>query len=501
MVQIVDDAPPGRASADTLSNNRDIPGGDAKNPIKLQSWDLGFIPIPKRLRWDPDKPVHFGLALNIVLGIAGTFIVTNLYYCQPILIQLADSFNASFDEVSRIPTLVQAGYAGGLLLISPLGDLVRRRSLLLVVVFISSTLTIGLALTQSLAAFEALSFLIGVFSVAPQILMPLAADLAPPEKRATAISIVMSGLLLGILIARVIAGIIAQFASWRVVYYMAIGVQYVVLVALWAVLPDYPAKNVGEGLTYWSILWSMAKLAVTEPVLIQACLINMASMACFTNFWVTLTFLLGEAPYNYSTLVIGLFGLVGMAGVLMSPILGRVIDRLVPWYASLVSTICLLGVQSINTGAVGLNVGAVIVVCLGLDVFRQMQQVSLTTSVYRISSNATARLNGVLLVAIFLGQIMGTAVGTKVFNEHGWRAAAGLSLAWTGLQLLILVVRGPHCKQYTWFGYEGGTAWRKESHIPVIEESIESKKENEGNKLGEKDSSDGVSHSRKTEMV
>ena len=96
---------------------------------------------------------------------------------------------------------------------------------------------------------------------------------------------------------------------------------------------------------------------------------------------------------------------------------------------------------------------------------------------------------------------MGTAVGTKVFNEHGWRAAAGLSLAWTGLQLLILVVRGPHCKQYTWFGYEGGTAWRKESHIPVIEESIESKKENEGNRLGEKDSSGGVSHSRKTEMV
>jgi predicted MFS family arabinose efflux permease len=164
---------------------------------------------------------------------------------------------------------------------------------------LSTCLTIGLALTNSLQAFEALSFLVGVFTVAPQILLPLAADLAPEHKRAGAISVVLSGLLFGILLARVLAGIIAEFSSWRVVYYFAIAVQGAVLVGFYLILPDYPSKN--KDLTYWNILWTMAKLSVTEPILIQACLINLASMACYTNFWVTLTFLLGGPPYHYST--------------------------------------------------------------------------------------------------------------------------------------------------------------------------------------------------------
>lgn len=118
----------------------------------------------------------------------------------------------------------------------------------------------------------------------PQILVPLAADLAPAERRATAISIVVSGLLLGILIARVLAGLIAEFVTWRVVYYLAIGLQSVILVMLYFLLPDFPVRN--TGITYRGILWSMAKFSVTEPLLIQASLVCMASMACFTNFWV-----------------------------------------------------------------------------------------------------------------------------------------------------------------------------------------------------------------------
>ena len=171
--------------------------------------------------------------------------------------------------------------------------------MILSVVALSASLTIGLAVTKNLIVFETLSYLVGIVTVTPQILIPLAADLAPEEKRATAISVVLSGLLFGILLARVLAGIIAEFASWRVVYYFAIGVQALVLVGSYLVLPDYPSKN--KDLTYWNILWTMAKFSVTEPILIQASLINLATSACFTNFWVTLTFLLGDPPYHYST--------------------------------------------------------------------------------------------------------------------------------------------------------------------------------------------------------
>ncbi|KAJ3504187.1 hypothetical protein NLJ89_g8069 [Agrocybe chaxingu] len=411
--------------------------------------DFGFIPIPPRLRYDPEKPPHFGILLNVAFGFASTFIVSNLYYCQPLLIQLSIAFGVSYGDVSRIPTLVQAGYATGLVLISPLGDLVRRRQLIICIVAISTSLTIGLAVTGSLKVFEALSFLVGAVSVTPQILIPLAADLAPPHRRASAIAVVLSGLLFGILVARVLSGIIAEFASYRVVYYYALGVQSLVLVGSYFLLPDYPSKNID--LTYFKILWTMAKFAVTEPVLIQGCLIIFSMSACFSNFWVTLTFLLGGPPYNYSTLVIGLFGLVGMLGVSLGPLVGRLIDRLVP---------C---------------VGAIIIATFGLDIFTQMLQVSVSTTIFSINPAARARLNAVAILSIFIGQVMGTAVGTNVFINHGWRAGAGLSMGLFGLSLLFLLGRGPHCRQYTWIGYEGGLEARKS----VVQQRVRLEEERE----------------------
>ncbi|KAG6887356.1 hypothetical protein C0992_012659 [Termitomyces sp. T32_za158] len=204
--------------ANTLDHNeKDI--SEPTVPIKTQfEKDFGFIPIPQRLRYDPKAP---------------------------------------FDS----------GYAAGLLFIAPLGDLVRRRQLTLGLTFMATTLSIGLAVTNNLIAFEVLSFLVGMASVVPQILLPLAADLAPPNHRASAISIVLAGILFGILVARVLAGVIADVTTWRVVYYTAIGAQLSVLVGGHFVLPDYPAKN--DDLTYWDILWSMAKYSVTEPLLIQ----------------------------------------------------------------------------------------------------------------------------------------------------------------------------------------------------------------------------------------
>jgi len=459
-------------NSDSMSNT--------KQTSRKRTKDLGFLPIPTRLQYDLEEPRKFTALLNYSFGIATTFVVMNLYYNQPILIQLSKSFGVSYQEVSRIPTLVQAGYACGLLLIAPLGDLVPRRPLLLLLVFLSTSLTIGLAVTHSLVVFEALSFLVGTLSVVPQIFIPFAADLAPENQRASAISIVFSGLLLGVLLARVLAGIIAQFASWQIIYYMAVGLQASTLLVLYAILPYYPAKNADRGLTYLGIMKSMARLAVTEPTLVQASLVLFASSAAFANFWVTLTFLLGSPPYNYSTLVIGLFGLVGMIGVVTGPLIGRLIDRLVPWHAALIATAIQLIFQAIQTGAGGISIAAVIIMCFGLDVGNSMQQVALVTYVYDVDKTARSRLNAIMIISIFLGMVMGTSVGTQIFVKYGWRAASGLSMGLFGFQFFILLLRGPHVKRHSWFGYEGGMGTRNkkergaeldvESDTHVVEE-------------------------------
>ncbi|PBL01863.1 MFS general substrate transporter [Armillaria gallica] len=400
--------------------------------------DFYLIPIPQKLRYDPERPFQFGLGLNTLLAFACTFTVANLYYCQPLLIQISEFFEVSYLESSK--------YTVGLFFFGPLGDLLRRRQLILTLILCSFSLTLCLALVPNWNAFLVPSFFAGLINVIPQVLVSLAVDLAPPSKRAFALSIVVSGLILGILIARVFAGLIAQFADWRVVYYFAVGMQGVVLVACYALIPDYPVKN--QDLGYWELIMSM--------VVFAAYLVNFLSSACLMNFWVTLTFLLGGEPYHYSTLVIGLFGLIGIFGVCMTPLAGRDLDKLLPWHSSVLATIFTACFQGLLVGAAGINIAPIILAVLGIDIFRQMLQVSLQISIFSISKEATARLNAVFVISVFLGQVMGADVGSRVFLEYGWRAGAGLSLGWTGLALLILLVRGPHCERKTWFGYQGG---------------------------------------------
>lgn len=254
--------------------------------------NLWIIPIPAKKQYHPDRAFKFGLGLNLLFGFAATFTVANLYYNQPILSILAEDWNVEYDTISRVPTLLQCGYAVGILLLAPLGDMVRRRGLVLLLIALTATLSIGLAKAPNLITFEVLGFFIAVLTVssssrsrnicskltgprsvlgnsyvlhlllpagasltesaAAQIMVPLTADLAPPESRSKAISITLSGLMLGVLVARVISGIIAEFSDWRNVYWMSVGLQYLILLMLWWALPDYPAKVTDVG--YWQIV-------------------------------------------------------------------------------------------------------------------------------------------------------------------------------------------------------------------------------------------------------
>ncbi|KAF7368852.1 MFS DHA1 protein [Mycena venus] len=231
--------------------------------------------------------------------------------------------------------------------------------------------------------------------------------------------------------------------------------QYLLMVVLYLITPDMPAKN--PDLSYFQILKTMARFAVTEPVLIQGCLIFFFNSAIFGGFWVTMTFLLGGAPYNYSTLVIGLFGLVGMLGISIAPLVGRLLDGLVPWTAALVAIILVLSSQILQTFTGELNIGAVVITTISSYTSTVIEIVL----VFMIAPQARARLNAVLLLSLFMGSVMGTAVGTKLFVERGYKFSSGIRATFGGLELLLLMIRGPHVGRKTWVGWEGGVKLRK----------------------------------------
>ena len=176
-------------------------------------------------------------------------------------------------------------------------------------------------------------------------MLPLVGDLAPPHRRAAALSIVGSGVMFGILVARVLSGTITTYATWRCVYWMSLGLQYTIFILLWVFMPDYPSTNPG-GLNYFSMLWSILVMLTKYPVLVQACFISFFTSATFTNFWTTLTFLLASPPYDYDPVIIGLFGLTGIAAMCLGPIYARlVIDHFVPHLSVIVGEVCcLLGI-------------------------------------------------------------------------------------------------------------------------------------------------------------
>ncbi|EAL22725.1 hypothetical protein CNBB1730 [Cryptococcus deneoformans B-3501A] len=449
----------------------------------IRKFDFGFLPIPPGRRHDPSKKVSeefvFTWKLNLLFAFAATVSVMNLYYIQPMLVAVADSFDVSHDVVSRIPILAQGGYGCGILFISPLGDLVRRRQLVLILMFFTTCLSIGLALSKNVNMLSGLSFVVGFFTITPQIVIPWTADLAPLKRRATAMSVTLSGLIVGLVVGRTLAGIIS-LAGWRYSYWMAVGLQGSMLIILWLCLPDTPDKKIG--LTYPQVLWSMAKMYTKYPTLAQACFQAYTTSAVFAGFWTTLTFLLSDSPYHYSTLQIGLFGLLGLIAALLSPLWGYLIDQVHPYLAQLVGIwVCLIS-MIIGLTAAKVNVSAVCIAIAFYDVGQQLNQLGNGYRVAGIDPNARARLNGCNLLALFAGQTSGTAIMTKIYNSHGWYPTAGTAVAFLGVGMLALLLRGPH--ETGWIGWSGGWKVLKKEKMSdtsanAITEKFKSKKKKE----------------------
>ncbi|KAL8716249.1 MAG: hypothetical protein Q9220_000154 [cf. Caloplaca sp. 1 TL-2023] len=436
---------------------------------------------PKRCRYDPAHPPRFSIWLNLLFAFAAAFTVANLYYNHPILHLLAQEFGVSNERASLIPTLAQAGYASGLLFLCPLGDIFPRRVYVLSLVFFTATVWLGLCLTNSFSVFCFLTLLSSLTTVTPQLMMPLVSDLAPPHRRATALSIVVSGLLLGMLLARLLSGTLTNFTPWRTIYWLAFGLQYFIFLLLFFFMPDYPSTN-PSGMNYFRVLYSIFDIFIHHPLLIQACLVGACTSATFLNFWTTLTFLLSAPPYEYSTLVIGLFALIGIASMFLGPVYSRyVTDRVIPLFSVVLGLmICLVG-TCVGTYTGTFTVAGPIIQAALLDFGIQISQIANRSAIYGILPKAKNRINTAYMICAFCGQLTGTAVGNHVFAIGGWTGSGSVSVGFLCAALCLCFLRGP--REKGWVGWGGGWSIRREKSLQdegVVHEKDEVNNSNGG---------------------
>ena len=285
-------------------------------------------------------------------------------------------------------------------------------------------------------------------------MLPLVAGLAPPARRASAISLVVSGLLFGLLVARVLSGVISDYSTWRNVYWMALGLQYFIFTLLFFSMPDYPSVN-PDGLNYFRILWTIITITVSEPVLIQACLVQLFMSAIFTSFWTTLTFLLASPPYNYSSLVIGLFALIGIASLCFGPLYSRlVLTKFIPLFSIITGQLVTLTGVIIGTYIGTFSVAGPVIQAFAIDLGLQVTQIANRTSIYIIAPKAQNRVNTAYTVSVFCGQLMGTAAGNSFYAQGGWRKSGDASIGFVCASIAFTLLRGPWEKGYA--GWRGG---------------------------------------------
>jgi predicted MFS family arabinose efflux permease len=372
-------------------------------------------------------------ALVALIAVATGAVVANLYYAQPVLHQVARSFHSGPGPTSSIITATQIGYAAGLLLIVPLGDLHPRRALVTRLFLISTVALVGCALAPNLWLFGLASVAVGAASVAGQVMIPFAADLAPEERRGRVVARIMTGLLMGILLARTVSGLVAQAAGWRAIYWFSAALMVVFAFVLWRALPDEGPR---PHRSYAELVGGSLRLLATEPVLRRRAWHGACAFAAFSVLWTTLAFLLSGSPYRYSNAVIGLFGLVGAGGIAAANLAGKLAD-------SARATATTIGTGVLLAGSFALlwagrtSLAALIIGIVVLDIGTQGMQITNQAVIYALRPDARSRINSAYMVCYFLGGAVGSVSAGALYGTHGW---AGVCLLGAGFGTLTLAM-------------------------------------------------------------
>ncbi len=381
-------------------------------------------PLDRRLVW--------------IMAIASALSAANLYYVQPILADMGRGFHVSVNQMGFIATLMQLGYAAGLLLIIPLGDRYNRRGLIVSMLIAVTGALVLVATAPSITVLAISSLAVGVTTVVPQLVIPLAASMAAPYERGRVVGTVMSGLLIGILLARTVSGTISAYLGWRTVYWVAAGLMVALAIVMRLLLPNDGRRST---MSYWQLLRSLGGLVRAEPVLRESSIFGALTFAAFSTFWVTLAFFLERPPYHYGSEVAGLFGLVGVVGASAASLVGRLADRFDARYTVGAALLIVLAAFACMwlTGywLWGLVIGVIL-----LDLGVQSNQVSNQTRVYSLNPEARNRLNTVYMVTYFIGGSLGSYLGTLGWSIAGWNGVCAVGCALMIIALAVYVVNG-----------------------------------------------------------
>lgn len=386
---------------------------------------------------------HAHPAATMTKGLAMLFafccgaIVANIYYAQPIIGLIAPDIGLSSTLASFIVSLTQIGYALGLFFLVPLGDLLENRRLMMVTTAVAILSLLGAAFAQTPNLFLLASLLVGFSSVAVQILIPLAAHLAPEQTRGRVVGSIMGGLLLGILLARPASSLIADHFGWRAVFGTAAVTMLLISAVLATTIPRYqPTHNA----SYGQLLKSLWGLLLKQPVLRQRAFYQACMFATFSLFWTAVPLELAR-NHGLSQSQIALFALVGAIGAIAAPIAGRLADA----GHSRIASLCALLFAALSFlpsliqpayAVIGMAISGVI-----LDFCVQMNMVVGQRAVYALDAKSRSRLNALYMTSIFMGGATGSIIASPLYDHGGWTWIVLAGSAFPLLALLVFLMR------------------------------------------------------------
>ncbi|OUI86907.1 MFS transporter [Acetobacter tropicalis] len=374
--------------------------------------------------------------LVMIIAAACGLIVANLYYAQPLAGPISAALGMSASQSGLIVTMTQIGYCVGLLLIVPLADLLENRSLIVWMTRLVMLALVALPFSNHPLPFLLAIGLVGILSVAVQILVPFAAHLAPEARRGQVVGNVMSGLMMGIMLARPVSSFVTQISSWQTIFLLSAGVMLVLSVVLQRVLPQRHPRTQSS---YAGLLLSMVHLLGHTPVLQRRAFYHACMFGAFSLFWTVTPLLLARSPYLFSQGEIALFAFVGVAGAIAAPIAGRVADKGWTWLASIAA----MGIASLaflSTWLFHQPTPFVVALCIAgvmIDFGVTANLVLGQRALFILAPEHRARLNGLYMAIFFLGGAAGSALGAWTYAQGGWIWASTLGAALPAVAFLV----------------------------------------------------------------